>query len=207
MVNMTQNNMNYEDIANIPKDYPVVPKSEVTVKFLRTDERAVLPKYAHNGDMCMDLSTIIDDSDMKPFFMDNSVHTPETISENIIVRKLGEQQYVTLEPGQSLVFHTGLKCSTPKGWGMNIFVRSSMGMKKKIRLCNGTGKVDTAQYRGELLIGLHNYGTKSQKIFSGDRVAQAEIIKIPVVDIIEVTELSSTERGTGGFGSSGGHTA
>ena len=58
-------------------------------------------------------------------------------------------------------------------------------------------------YRGEILIGLHNFGVKAKKIFDGDRVAQAEIIKVWRVHNTEVKELSSTERGTGGFGSSG----
>lgn len=193
----------YKDIANLPKDYPLEPTPDVTLQFMKTDERAIIPKYAHNGDMCFDLKVLIDDKDMKPFVWDDSVHTPETTANMVVVRKLGDLDYVSLEPNQSLVFHTGLKCATPYGWGMNVFVRSSIGIKSKLRLCNGTGKVDTAQYRGELLIGLHNFGNKAKKIFNGDRVAQAEIIKVPVVRIVEVNELSSTERGEGGFGSSG----
>lgn len=175
---------------------------DVTLSFLKIDERAVVPAYAHTGDMCMDLSVIIDNDKMKPFYMDDSVHTSGDAEDKVIVRNLGKD-YVSLEPGQSLVFHTGLKCETPVGWGMNIFVRSSVGIKKKLRLCNGTGKIDTSQYRGELLIGLHNYGSKARKIFNGDRIAQAEIIPIPNVKIIEVDNLSDTARGEGGLGSTG----
>lgn len=196
-------NLSYKSLAEVPKDFPLVPTPDVTLQFVKIDERAKVPKYAHDGDMCFDLSVIIDDKDMKPFVMSDSVHAPESTENLIVVQKMGDLDYVTLEPNTSLVFHTGLKCATPYGWGMNVVVRSSTGIKSKLRLCNGTGKIDTSQYRGELLIGLHNFGTKAKKIFSGDRVAQAEIIKIPVVQIVEVTELSSTERGTGGFGSSG----
>ena len=196
-------NLPYKSLADVPKDFPLQPIPDVTVEWLRIDERAVVPQYAHDGDMCFDLKVIIDDVAMKPFVMSDSVHAPESVENLIVVQKMGELNYVTLEPGQSLTFHTGLKCATPYGWGMNVFVRSSTGIKSKLRLCNGTGKIDTSQYRGELLLGLHNFGTKAKKIFSGDRVAQAEIIKIWKVQNIEVKELSSTERGTGGFGSSG----
>lgn len=189
--------------AQINLNMSKIPRADVVVEFVKIDERAVIPQYAHDGDMCMDLKVLIDDKDMAPFIWDDSVHSPEAVKDKVIVRKLGDLDYVTLEPNQSLVFHTGLKCATPYGWGMNVFVRSSIGIKSKIRLCNGTGKVDTAQYRGELLIGLHNFGTKAKKIFNGDRVAQAEIIRVPVVRTVEVTSLSTTERGEGGFGSSG----
>lgn len=176
---------------------------DVTVMWKRIDERAKVPQYAHNGDMCMDLKVIIDDKEMKPFLMSDSVHAPESLENKVVVRKIGDLDYVTLEPNQSLVFHTGLKCSTPTGWGMNVFVRSSTGIKSKLRLCNGTGKIDTSQYRGEILIGLHNFGTKAKKIFNGDKVAQAEIIKIWKVRNVEVDDLTATERGEGGFGSTG----
>jgi len=193
----------FYDKMTVPKDFPLEPRADVTLQFLKIDERAKVPKYAHDGDMCFDLSIIIDDKDMKPFVMSDSVHTPEATKNMVHVRKMGDLNYVSLEPGQSLTFHTGLKCATPYGWGMNVFVRSSTGIKSKLRLCNGTGKIDTSQYRGEILIGLHNFGTKAKKLFDGDRVAQAEIVRIPVVQIVEVTELSSTERGVNGFGSSG----
>lgn len=191
----------FYEAANIPKDYPLEPTPDVFLQFMKIDERAKVPRYAHDGDMCFDLSVLIDKEAMKPFVMSDSVHAPESTENMIIVHQMGELDYVTIEPGQSITFHTGLKCATPYGWGMNVFVRSSTGIKSKLRLCNGTGKIDTAQYRGEILIGLHNFGTKAKKIFNGDRVAQAEIIRIPRVKIIEVDKLSDTERGEGGFGS------
>ena len=191
--------------VEMPKDGIQAPPA-VIVQFQKIDDRAVIPRYAHDGDMCMDLSVIIDKKDMRPFIMSDGVITPETqaiLANAVMVQTLGNKDYVSLEPGHSLVFHTGLRCSTPKGFGMNVFVRSSTGIKSKLRLCNGTGKIDTSQYRGELLIGLHNYGNSAKKIFSGDRVAQAEIIRVLNVAVVEVSELSKTERGEGGFGSTG----
>ena len=173
----------------------------VELEMMKIDERASIPQYAHNGDMCMDLRVLIDDKDMKPMIMDDSVHEANKVQNKVFVQHIGDLAYVTLEPGQSLVFHTGLKCATPKGYGLKVYVRSSTGIKKKLRLCNGTGIIDTAQYRGELLLGLHNFSTKARKIFHNDKVAQAEVV--PVLDVVvkEVTSLSSTERGEGGIGS------
>ena len=65
--------------------------------------------------------------------------------------------------------------------------------------------VDTATYRGEVLIGLTNIGNVDEWISNGERVAQAEIVKTLDVEIDEVSELSDTVRGEGGFGSTGGH--
>lgn len=171
------------------------------IDFLKVDERAIIPKYAHVGDMCMDISILVDDSNNKPMVMDDSVHAPEAVAEKVIVNKLGNLNYVTLEPGQTLVFHTGLKCATPNGFGLKMYVRSSTGIKKKLRLANGTGIIDTAQYRGELLVALNNFGPKALKVFDKDRVAQGEVVPVLNVKINEVKSLSDTERGEGGIGS------
>ena len=171
-----------------------------SIEFMKIDEKAVIPKYAHDGDMCMDISVIVDSNNV-PMIMDDSVHAPESVQNKVIVNKLGNLNYVTLEPGQTLVFHTGLKCATSYGYGLKMYVRSSTGIKKKLRLANGTGIIDTAQYRGELLIALNNFGSKALKIFDKDRVAQAEVVPVLRVQIKEVSSLSETERGEGGIGS------
>ena len=83
-----------------------------------------------------------------------------------------------MERGRTLVFHTGLKCATPNGYGLKMYERSSTGIKKKLRLANGTGIIDTAQYRGfELLVALNNFGSKALKVFDKDRVAQGEVVR------------------------------
>ena len=86
---------------------------------------------------------------------------------------------------------------------MKVYVRSSTGIKKHLALSNGTGVIDTATYRGEVLIALTNIGDESVSVSNGERVAQAEIVKTLDVEIEEVTELSDTVRGEGGFGSTG----
>ena len=112
---------------------------------------------------------------------------------------------VVMKPNSTLMFHTGLKFETEIGYNMKVHVRSSTGMKKNLILSNGTGVIDTAQYRGELMIGLTNIGNSEQTVVDGERVAQAEMVKTLDVDIVEVDELSDTERGEGGIGSTGGH--
>lgn len=176
---------------------------DCTLEFLKIDPRAVIPKYAHTGDMCMDISVLIDENEMKPMYMDDSVHSANDVKVPLVTGKIGDLCYAVIEPGQSLVFHTGLKCATPKGYGLKVHVRSSVGIKKKLQLTNCTGIIDTSQYRGELMIALLNNSSKARKIFSGDRVAQGEIVKVLDVEIVEVTTLSDTERGEGGIGSTG----
>lgn len=175
--------------------------SDVTVKFLKINKNAVIPKYAHDGDACMDISVLINDTDMKPTIMGGDVQRKDSV--RVVTGKIGELPYAVIEPGQAVVFHTGLKCSTPKGYAMKIHVRSSVGIKRKLRLSNCTAIIDTAQYRGELMIGLYNDSQKSQKIFSGERMVQAEITPVLNVSVEEVQSLSETERGEGGIGSTG----
>lgn len=175
----------------------------MVLKVKKIDERASIPKYLHNGDACFDLSILIDKTNipMKMDYCENcfkNVDNWNSISEN--------GHYIALlEPGESMLFHTGLKFETEIGYNMKVHVRSSTGIKKNLILSNATGVIDTAQYRGELMIGLTNIGKNIQKITDGERVAQAEIVKTLEVDIVEVDELSDTERGNGGFGSTGGH--
>lgn len=173
-------------------------QSDVTVSFMKINEEAIIPKYAYDGDACMDISIIINDTDMKPTVIgaDESYNTNVILPSNL-------EPIAFIPPNTTMLFHTGLKCSTPKGFAMKVHVRSSVGIKRNLRLANCTAIIDTAQYRGELMIALYNAGSTSQKIISGERVAQAEIVPVLNVKIEEVDQLSETERGEGGIGSTG----
>lgn len=170
----------------------------VRLNILKMDERAITPKYAHAGDACADLAVLIDDSSMCPFNINDDLgsKTPVEVVNAAI-------PYVVLEPGESAVFHTGIKMSTQAGWAVKIHVRSSTGIKKDLELCNTTGIIDTCTYRGEVLVAIRNAGKKPRKIYSGDRLAQIEVFKVHNVEIVEVSTLSATLRGTGGIGSTG----
>lgn len=173
------------------------------LKVKKIDERAVVPQYAHNGDACFDLSVLIDESNVPMKY--NIYHDSFEELENWNSYRDNGHYVIVLPTGASVLFHTGLKFETEHGYNMKVYVRSSTGMKKNLVLSNGTGVIDTAQYRGELMIGLTNIGDTEQLITDGERVAQAEMVKTLDVDIVEVDELSDTERGEGGIGSTGGH--
>jgi dUTP pyrophosphatase len=103
--------------------------------------------------------------------------------------------------------HTGLSIALPKGYGMLIFPRSGLGSKLGLTLRNGTGVIDS-DYRGEILLKLTRtymgHGTEiGLALQPGSRIAQAMIIQVPEVEMLEVDELPESVRGTGGFGSTG----
>jgi dUTP pyrophosphatase len=108
----------------------------------------------------------------------------------------------SIAPGQAHTFPTGLAFEVPEGHVMLIFSRSGHGFKHGIRLCNTTGVIDS-DYRGHVPVRLHNDGRGAVHFKAGERVAQALILPVPAVDLIEVAHLSETARGEGGFGSTG----
>lgn len=108
----------------------------------------------------------------------------------------------TILPKQSAIVHTGFATEIPNGWFAAVYPRSSMGCKRHLRLSNSTGVIDSA-YRGEWLVSLYNDGDETQIINHGDRIAQFAFLPVPDVWIEEVDELTDSERGQGGFGSTG----
>jgi dUTP pyrophosphatase len=97
---------------------------------------------------------------------------------------------------------TGLAVEIPQGHCMLIFGRSGLAMKYGLRLANSVGVIDS-DYRGEVIIRLHNDSDTWQSVMAGERVAQGLIVPSPYQTLVEVDELSDTARGTGGFGSTG----
>lgn len=100
-------------------------------------------------------------------------------------------------------FSTGLAFEVPEGHVMLIFSRSGHGFKNGVRLANCVGVVDS-DYRGELMIRLAADDAKTPlSVAHGTRIAQAMLVQLPQVEFEEVDDLSTTSRGTGGFGSTG----
>ena len=85
---------------------------------------------------------------------------------------------------------------------MMVYSRSGHGFKNGIRLANGTGVIDS-DYRGEVMVKMHNDGSTALLVTAGERIAQAMIIPALQVELQVVDELSDTDRGSGGFGSTG----
>jgi dUTP pyrophosphatase len=105
---------------------------------------------------------------------------------------------------RSATFRTGLSFEIPAGSVMLIFSRSGHGFKNNVRLANCTGVIDS-DYRGEVQVKLTNDDGAGAafSVVDGDRIAQAMVLPIEQVTFEEVTALSTTERGEGGFGSTG----
>lgn len=98
-------------------------------------------------------------------------------------------------------FRTGLAFEVPAGYALMIYSRSGHGFKNDVRLSNCVGVIDS-DYRGEVMVRLRS-DSEPMQVKAGDRIAQAMLIKLPKVEIEVVDELSTTERGAGGFGSTG----
>jgi len=109
---------------------------------------------------------------------------------------------VTLESAERKLIPTGLIIEISEGYGGFVFPRSSLASKHGISLSNCVGVIDS-DYRGELKIAVINHSDESFIIKNGDRIAQLVIIPVCSAEFIEEDSLSETERGEGGFGSTG----
>ncbi|MBR2021981.1 MAG: dUTP diphosphatase [Clostridia bacterium] len=109
---------------------------------------------------------------------------------------------IIIEPGETYLCHTYLAMELPEGYGGFIFARSGLASKKGLAPANKVGVVD-ADYRGEIMVALHNHSGVPQVISSGERIAQLVIMPFITAEFIECEELSQTVRGVGGFGSTG----
>ena len=109
---------------------------------------------------------------------------------------------VVINPGETVMIHTGLAMAIPEGYvGLN-FARSGLASKRGLAPANKVGVIDS-DYRGELMVALHNHGKIPQTVENGDRIAQFLIMPVITADFIETDTLDDTERGAGGFGSTG----
>ena len=109
---------------------------------------------------------------------------------------------VTLQPLERKLFPTGLFLELPAGYEAQVRPRSGLAMKHGITVLNSPGTID-ADYRGEVMVILHNHGTQNRVIQNGDRIAQIVFMPYVQADFIETDELSDTSRGVGGFGHTG----
>lgn len=110
---------------------------------------------------------------------------------------------VVLKPGERALIPTGIAIALPdSSYVAYIYARSGLAIKNGITLSNCVGVVDS-DYRGEIKVGLVNLSDKDYTVTSGDRIAQMVIAPVIIPEISEVVELDETERGAGGFGSTG----
>ena len=109
---------------------------------------------------------------------------------------------VTIAPGETVFVPTGLAMEIPRGCAGLIYARSSLGSKRGLAPANKVGVIDS-DYRGQVMVALHNHGQTAQTIAYGDRIAQLVITPVFTPGFAETAELDDTQRGTGGFGSTG----
>ena len=112
------------------------------------------------------------------------------------------EESLTLAPRERRIVPSGLAVAIPAGFVGILAVRSSMGIKRGIILANGIGVIDS-DYRGEVGIGLLNTTDEPYTILPGDRIAQLMVIPVTQPTLEMVEQLPETERGAGGFGSTG----
>lgn len=110
---------------------------------------------------------------------------------------------IHISPGATHHIHTGIRVAIPERHVGLLFVRSSLGVKRGLVLANGTGVIDL-DYRGEIIAVLHNTSNGVQAIEAGERVAQLVVVPYWAGELIE-GNLDTTQRGAGGFGSTGTH--
>lgn len=109
---------------------------------------------------------------------------------------------VTINPHETVLIHTGIAMEIPVGFAGLIYARSGLASKRNLAPANKVGVVDS-DYRGEVMIALHNHGTVPQTIEHGERIAQMVITPFLSVSFTETDNLTDTVRGEGGFGSTG----
>ena len=199
--------------------------NEVTVKFEKTHEDAIIPEIAYEGDACFDLFAVEDTvippattsfktanlpvSDMVLNHLMGSADSlylinhndqnlpclPELMSDLSHYKAIG---YTGVELGKNFV-PVGLKMELPMGWEATFRTRSSFGIKNCLRVHPGT--ID-AGFRGELSVAVYNMSSEPVLIKKGQGVAQVAIRPVPKVNIIEGAIGLNSQRGEKGFGSS-----
>lgn len=109
---------------------------------------------------------------------------------------------VTIAPGETAWIPTGIALEVPKGCAGLVYARSSLGAKRGLAPANKVGVIDS-DYRGEIKVVLLNHSNQMQTVEPGERIAQFVITPVYTPGFTEVEELSDTDRGVGGFGSTG----
>ena len=109
---------------------------------------------------------------------------------------------VSIAPGETAFIPTGIAREVPKGCAGLIYARSGMACKRGLAPANKVGVVDS-DYRGEIVVALHNHGAQAQTVSHGDRIAQFLITPVVTAAYEMAQELSDTARNAGGFGSTG----
>lgn len=146
----------------------------MVINFKKMDDNAVTPTYGSGSSAGLDLSALIH----------NGARAQRILA------------------GQTVKIRTGIAMEIPDGYFGAIFARSGLATNRGLRPANCVGVID-ADYRGEIIVALHNDTETCATIHNGDKIAQLVIMPYLDVQLNETNELTNTERGIGGFGSTG----
>lgn len=133
----------------------------------------------------------------------NGANVPKYETAGAAGFDLASTEMSIIAPGETVLIGTGLFMEIPEGYELQIRPRSGMSVKTKLRVANSPGTIDS-DYRGEIKIILTNHGTDYRTINVGDRIAQGVLAPVYQARFVKVELMSETERGDGGFGSTGG---
>ncbi len=158
------------------------------LKFKRLTDTMTVPTKAHDTDACFDLYADIH----VPILREGEVPDEDTVYETS----------VWINPHETVKIHTGFATNIPHGYWVALCARSGIATKKGLRPAQGVAVIDEP-YTGEWLVPLHNDSDEVAVVNHGDRIAQFVLLPYPQTKLVEVDELDETDRGEGGFGSSG----
>lgn len=119
-----------------------------------------------------------------------------------IKASLGKGESLLIRPGERVLVPTGLAMEIPPGYEVQVRPRSGLSLKTGLLVVNSPGTID-ADYRGEVKVIMGNLGLKDEVIAHGDRVAQLVVAPVTQASFTQVNSLGDTDRGAGGFGSTG----
>lgn len=164
----------------------------LNLKFKRLTPTMTIPTKAHPTDACFDLY-----ADLGPVYK-KALEQDSQSTENIDLTEVG----LEIPPHSTKLIDTGFATNIPHGYWAAIFARSGLATKNGLRPAQGVPVIDEP-YTGEWKIPLHNDTHLTQVIKHGDRIAQFTLLPYFSTVLEEVDELEQTDRGEGGFGSSG----
>ena len=142
--------------------------------FKKMNQNAIVPKYGTDDAACADLYACFDNKEDK----------------------------VAIMPGETKLIKTGIAMEIPTTLAGCIFARSGLATKQGLAPANKVGIIDP-DYRGEIMVALHNHSQETRYVAYGDRIAQIGFIPYVTASFLETDNLSESDRGSGGFGSTG----
>ena len=159
--------------VDIKRRFGGIIMKNIDLRIKRVSSTCTLPTKAHEDDACFDIYADLNCDE------------------------------ITINPHETVMIGTGFATQIPKGWWAPIFARSGLSWKKGLRPVQGVPVID-AGYRGEWKVALHNDLNFSQTIRNQERIAQFTLLEYPKINLIPVDDFEDeTDRGEGGFGSSG----